>query len=123
MLSRDPEKRIKALTKQIPELAKIPAKERLMVFNRAFKSTGYKLFLGLILIAFILVFYFNIDAILAYEGLERGGLLARSIHFLKELGISFFTPLMAVMLLMVLGRNYFVKQEVKKYLAKSGDVH
>ena len=123
MFSRDPEKRIKALTKQIPELAKIPAEERLMVFNRAFKSTGYKLFLGLILIAFILVFYFNIDAILAYEGLERGGLLARSIHFLKELGISFFTPLMAVMLLMVLGRNYFVKQEVKKYLAKSGDVH
>ena len=123
MLSRDPEKRIKALTKQIPELAKIPAKERLMVFNRAFKSTGYKLFLGLILIAFILVFYFNLDAILAYEGLERGGLLARSVHFLKVLGVSFFVPLMAVMTIMVLGRNYFVKQVVKKYLAKSGDVH
>ena len=123
MLSRNPEKRIETLSKQIPELAKIPANERLMVFNQAFKSTGYKLFLALIFIAFILVFYFNIDAILAYEGLERGGLLARSIHFLKELGIRFFTPLMAVMLLMVLGRNYFVKQEVKKYLAKSGDVH
>ena len=123
MFSRDPEKRIKALTKQIPELAKIPAKERLMVFNRAFKSTGYKLFLGLILIAFILVFYFNLDAILDYKGLERGGLLARSVHFLKVLGVSFFVPLMAVMTIMVLGRNYFVKQVVKKYLAKSGDVH
>lgn len=123
MLSRNPEKIIETLSKQIPELAKIPANERLMVFNQAFKSTGYKLFLGLVLIAFILVFYFNIDAILAYEGLERGGLIARSVHFLKELGISFFTPLMAVMLLMVLGRNYFVKNEVKKYLSKSKNFH
>lgn len=123
MLSRNPEKRIETLSKQIPELEKIPANERLMVFNQAFRSTGYKLFLGLVLIAFILVFYFNIDAILDYEGLERGGLIARSVHFLKELGISFFTPLMAVMLLMVLGRNYFVKNEVKKYLSKSKNFH
>lgn len=123
MLSRNPEKRIETLSKQIPELEKIPANERLIVFNQAFKSTRYKLFLGLVLVAFILVFYFNIDAILDYEGLERGGLIARSVHFLKELGISFFTPLMAVMLLMVLGRNYFVKQEVKKYLSKSKTFH
>lgn len=123
MLSRNPEKRIETLSKQIPELAKVPTNERLMVFNQAFKSTRYKLFLGLVLVAFILVFYFNIDAILAYEGLERGGLIARSVHFLKELGISFFTPLMAVMLLLVLGRNYFVKQEVKKYLSKSKTFH
>ena len=119
MLSRNPEKRIETLSKQIPELAKIPANDRLMVFNQAFKSTGYKLFLALIFIAFISVFYFNIDAILVYEGLDKGGLIARSVHFLKELGISFFTPLMAVMLLLVLGRNYFVKQEVKKHSSKS----
>ncbi len=123
MLSRNPEKRIETLSKQIPELEKIPANERLIVFNQAFKSTRYKLFLGLVLVAFILVFYFNIDAILDYEGLERGGLIAKSVHFLKELGISFFTPLMAVMLLMVLGRNYFVKNEVKKYLSKSKNFH
>ncbi|MGV8993707.1 MAG: hypothetical protein ACOH1O_06345 [Flavobacterium sp.] len=123
MLSRNPEKRIETLSKQIPELAKIPANERLMVFNQAFKSTRYKLFLGLVLVAFISVFYFNIDAILDYKGLDKGGLIARSVHFLKELGISFFTPLMAVMLLLVLGRNYFVKQEVKKYSSKSKTFH
>ena len=70
-----------------------------------------------------MVFYFNIDAILDYKGLERGGIVARSVHFLKELGVSFFTPLMVVMLIMVLGRNYFVKKEVKKYLAKNAAIY
>ena len=123
MFSKNQEQRTQTLTKQIPQLGQIPKEERLIVFNSAFKTTGYKLFLGLILIAFILVFYFNIDAILDYKGLERGGILARSVHFLKELGVSFFTPLMVVMLIMVLGRNYFVKKEVKKYLAKNAAIY
>ncbi|TDG36411.1 hypothetical protein EZJ43_07790 [Pedobacter changchengzhani] len=119
MLTKNPEQRTETLTKQIPALGKIPYEQRLIVFNQAFKSTSYKIFLALILIAFILVFYFNLDSILAYKGLERGGLFARSIHFLKELGTRFFIPLMAVMLALVLGRNYFVKLEVEKYLEKN----
>ncbi len=117
MLSKNPDKKIETLTKQIPSLDKIPYEQRLIVFKQAFKSKAYKIFLVLIFIAFVLVFYFNIDAILAYKGLERGGLVARNLHFLKELGTRFFIPLMMVMLAMVLGRNYFVKQEVRKYLA------
>ena len=123
MFSKNQEQRTQTLTKQIPQLGQIPKEERLIVFNLAFKSMGYRLFLGLILIAFILVFYFKIDAILDWKGLERGGILARSVHFLKELGVSFFTPLMVVMLIMVLGRNYFVKKEVKKYLAKNAAIY
>ncbi|MEO5909438.1 MAG: hypothetical protein ABIP95_01055 [Pelobium sp.] len=118
MLTKNPEQRTETLTKQIPALGKIPYEQRLIVFNQAFKSTAYKIFLAMIVIAFILVFYFNLDAILAYKGLERGGLFARSVHFLKELGTQFFIPLMAVMLALVLGRNYFVKQAVKTYLEK-----
>ena len=119
MFSKNPKNKIETLTKQIPSLAKLPEAQRLIVFKQAFKSTGYKIFLTLVFISFILVFYFNIDAILTYKGLERGGMIARSTHFLKELGANFFLPLMVVMLALVLGRNYFVQLEVKKVLAKN----
>ncbi|WP_026976824.1 hypothetical protein [Flavobacterium tegetincola] len=118
MLSKNPEQRIETLTKQIPALGKIPFDQRLIIFKQAFKSKSYKIFLALIFLAFILVFYFNLDAILAYKGLKQGGLFARSVHFLNELGTQFFIPLMVVMLALVLGRNYFVKQAIKKYLEK-----
>lgn len=116
MISKNQEQRSKTLTKQIPALAAIPEKDRLIVFNKAFKSTGYKVFLAFVFTAFVLVFYFNINAILEYKGLQNGGILAKSLHFLEELGTSFFLPLMAVLLILVLGRNYFVKQEVQKYV-------
>lgn len=118
MLSQNNEQRTETLTRQIPALTKIPYEQRLIVFNQAFKSTSYKIFLAFLFIAFILVFYFNLDAILAYKGLERGSLFARSVHFLNELGTRFFLPLMAVLFILGLGRNYFVRQEVKKYVEK-----
>lgn len=102
--------------KQIPELNKIPEAERRIVFKQTFKDNGYRFFLALISIFFILVFYFNLDNILEYKRLERGGMISRNIHFLKELGLSFFLPLMTVFLILVLGRNYFVGQQVKKFL-------
>jgi|SRR5690554_216484 len=108
-------KKIKQVTKLIPALKKVPEQDRLYVFNQAFKSVGYKLFLALIAILFVLVFYFNLDNILDYKGLERGGVIARNIHFLKALGFSFFLPLMIVFALLVFGRNYFVIQQIKKY--------
>lgn len=119
MISKNQKQRSKTLTKQIPALGIIPEKDRLIVFNKAFKSAGYKVFLAFVFTAFILVFYFNINAILEYKGLQNGGLLARSLHFLEELGTRFFLPLMAVLFILVLGRNYFVRQEVKKYMKKS----
>lgn len=116
MFSKNPNQKIDNLTKQIPALNKIPYEERLKVFKQAFKSATYKVFLLVILLSFILVFYYNLDNILGYNGLERGGIFARSAHFLKELGTSFFLPLMVVMLALVLGRNYFVTKQVKDYL-------
>lgn len=116
MFSKNPNQKIDNLTKQIPALGKIPYEERLKVFKQTFKSGPYKIFLTVILLSFILVFYFNLDNILEYKGLERGGIFARSAHFLQELGTSFFLPLMVVMLVLVLGRNYFVKKQVKDYL-------
>lgn len=118
MISTDPKKKIDTLTRQIPALAKIPETERLLVFKKAFKSTSYKIYLALIVVAFILVFYFNLDNILDYDGLERGGILARSVHFLQKLGVSFFLPLMLVFVFLVLGRNYFVTKEVNNYLQR-----
>lgn len=116
MFSNDPNKKIEQITKQIPALAKIPENERLAVFKSAFQLTSYKLYLGLIVIGFILVFYFNLDGLLNYDSLERGGMVARSLHFFKELGVSFFLPLMVVMAALIFGRNYFVTQQVNKYL-------
>ena len=43
-------------------------------------------------------------------------MIARNLHFLKELRFRFFLPLMMVFLILALGRNYFVNQQVKKYL-------
>ena len=102
--------------KQIPALKKIPEAERRVVFKQTFKNIEYRFFLGLVVILFILVFYFNLDTILQHKSLERGGMIARNLHFLKELGLRFFLPLMIVFLILVLGRNYFVSQQVKKYL-------
>lgn len=104
------------LLKQIPALKKVPEVERTAVFKKTFKNNTYRFFLGLIVVLFILIFYFNLDNILQYKGLVRGGMIARSVNFLQELGASFFIPLMIVFLVLVLGRNYFVKLEVKKYL-------
>ncbi len=116
MFSKNPNQKIDQLTKQIPALGKIPYEDRLKVFKGAFRSMFYKIFLFLILIGFVLVFYFNLDNILEYKNVDRGGLLARSLNFFKQLGTTFFLPLMIVMLVLVLGRNYFVKMEVNKYL-------
>lgn len=116
MFSKNPNQKIDNLTKQIPALGEIPYEDRLKVFKQTFKSGAYKIFLLVILFSFILVFYLNLDNILEYNSLERGGLFARSAHFLKELGISFFLPLMMVMLALVLGRNYFVTKQVEHYL-------
>lgn len=116
MFSNSPDQKIKQLTQQIPALAKIPAEDRIKVFNSAFRLFAYKLYLVLIVIAFILVFYLNLDGLLNYDGLERGGFIARSLHFLQELGISFFLPVLVVMAALLFGRNYFVTRQVKKYL-------
>lgn len=116
MLTSNPTKKAKSLSKQIPVLKKVPQEDRLMVFNRAFKSTQYKLLLALVFIGFVIVFYFNLDDILNYKSLERGGLIARSIHFLQVLGLNFFLPLMGVFAILIFGRNFFVAREVKKYL-------
>lgn len=116
MFSKDPNQKIDQLTKQIPALSKIPYSDRLTVFKSAFSSVSYKIFLFVIFVGFVLVFYFNLDNILEYKGLERGGLIARSLNFFKELGSNFFLPLMAVVLALVLGRNYFVKKQIEKYL-------
>lgn len=102
--------------KQIPGLKKIPEAERRAVFKQTFKNNGYRIFLGLIAVLFILVFYLNLDNILQYKSLERGGMTARNLHFLKELGLSFFLPLMIVFLMLVLGRNYFVRKQVERFL-------
>lgn len=109
------ERKIQQLCKQIPELKQIPEHDRLNVFNQAFKTVGYRLFLTLVILLFVLVFYFNLDNILDYKGLDHGGMVARNVHFLKELGYRFFLPLMVVFGVLVLGRNYFIIREVKKY--------
>lgn len=116
MFSNEPNKKIAQLTKHIPALAKVPENDRQAVFKSTFRLTSYKLYLGLIVISFISVFYFNLDDLLNYESLERGGMIARSLHFFKELGVSFFLPLMVVMAALIFGRNYFVTQQVSKYL-------
>lgn len=110
------EKKIEQLTKQIPALKQIPEKERLVVFYQAFRSSYYRLFLTVVIVLFVLVFYVNLDKILTYKPLSRGGMIARSTHFLEELGNSFFLPIMLIFLILVLGRSFFVKQQVKKYL-------
>ena len=102
--------------KTIPSLKTIPEAERKAVFKEAFKNKGYRFFLGFVAVLFIVVFYFNLDAILQYEKLESGGIIARNTHFLKELGVRFFLPVLMVFLILVLGRNYFVRKQVEKFL-------
>jgi len=84
MFLKGPNQKIDRLTRQIPALGKILYEDRLKVFKGAFSSISYKSFLFSILLGFILVFYLNLDNILEYKNLERGGLIARSINFFNN---------------------------------------
>ena len=67
-MSKDQNQKIEQLTKQMPALGKIPYEDRLTVFKSAFRSVPYRIFLFAIFVAFVLVFYFNLDNILEYKG-------------------------------------------------------
>lgn len=109
------EKKLQQITKQIPALGRIPEQDRLDVFKRAFKNGAYKFLLFIVVLLFVLVFYLNFDKIIDYDGPDSGGMIGSSLHFLKEIGLSFFLPLMGVFAVLIFGRNYFVNQEIKKY--------
>lgn len=117
------EQRTETLTRQIPALTKIPYEQRLIVFNQAFRSTSYKIFLAFLFIAFILVFYFNLDAVLAYKGLERNGLFARSVHlFLKRIRNSLFSSINGGSVYIGFGKKLFCKTGSEKVRGKTKQI-